>query len=137
MTDRMMQDAKDVAASLRNASLQYEDGSCARSSLISGALLIEVFMAKHAAVEGAEPVAWRYRCADVNGNILPKWFYSDDPGTLDLREPLYATPQPAASAPVGVEAIVDRLAADRDYSRGEAVDDLRRALAAAAKGGGK
>ncbi|HFD6768366.1 TPA: hypothetical protein ACF3MW_004088, partial [Pseudomonas aeruginosa] len=38
--------------------------------------------------ERPEVVAFRYRCTNAEGEPLPGWFYSDDAGTLGLREPL-------------------------------------------------
>ena len=45
------------------------------------------------AVEEVEVVAYRYRCTDVDGNPIPTWYYSDDAGSLGLREPLMTVAQ--------------------------------------------
>lgn len=45
------------------------------------------------AVEEVEVVAYRYRCTDVDGNPIPNWYYSDDAGSLGLREPLMTVAQ--------------------------------------------
>ncbi|HDY6173966.1 TPA: hypothetical protein RQ813_006626 [Pseudomonas aeruginosa] len=44
--------------------------------------------AEQAEAERPEVVAFRYRCTNAEGEPLPGWFYSDDAGTLGLREPL-------------------------------------------------
>lgn len=41
----------------------------------------------------AEPVAWRYRSTDINGNPLPGWSFSEEASLLGLYQPLYAAPQ--------------------------------------------
>ena len=43
--------------------------------------------------EVPEAVAYRYQCVNSNGDPLPGWHYSDDPGTLGLREPLITLAQ--------------------------------------------
>ncbi|WP_208536432.1 hypothetical protein [Pseudomonas aeruginosa] len=43
---------------------------------------------EQAVAERPEVVAFRYRCTNAEGEPLPGWFYSDDAGTLGLREPL-------------------------------------------------
>ena len=43
--------------------------------------------------EEVEVVAYRYRCTDVDGNPIPNWYYSDDAGSLGLREPLMTVAQ--------------------------------------------
>ncbi len=40
-----------------------------------------------------EPVAWRYRSTDINGNPLPGWSFSEEASLLGLYQPLYAAPQ--------------------------------------------
>ncbi|MFU5280110.1 hypothetical protein ACM7YY_35845, partial [Pseudomonas aeruginosa] len=47
-----------------------------------------VAQAEQAEAERPEVVAFRYRCTNAEGEPLPGWFYSDDAGTLGLREPL-------------------------------------------------
>lgn len=51
-----------------------------------------------------KPVAWRCRVTDIHGNPLPGWEYSDDAGSLGLREPLYLSPPPAAGWNEAIEA---------------------------------
>ncbi|AOP43741.1 hypothetical protein DCF40_12680 [Edwardsiella piscicida] len=51
----------------------------------------------------AEPVAWRYRTTDINGNPKPRWSFSEDASLRGLYQPLY-TAQPA---PVLEPAISD------------------------------
>lgn len=41
----------------------------------------------------AEPVAWRYRTTDINGNPLPGWSFSEEASLLGLYQPLYAAQQ--------------------------------------------
>ncbi len=41
-----------------------------------------------------EPVAWRYRTTDINGNPNPRWSFSEEASLLGLYQPLYAAPQP-------------------------------------------
>lgn len=43
--------------------------------------------------EEVEAVAYRYRCTDFDGNPIPNWYYSDDAGSLGLREPLMTVSQ--------------------------------------------
>lgn len=43
--------------------------------------------------EEVEAVAYRYRCTDLDGNPIPNWYYSDDAGSLGLREPLMTVAQ--------------------------------------------
>lgn len=43
----------------------------------------------------AEPVAWRYRTTDINGNPRPGWSFSEEASLMGLYQPLYtATPAP-------------------------------------------
>lgn len=42
---------------------------------------------------GKEPVAWRYRTTDINGNPKPGWSFSETESLLGLYQPLYAAPQ--------------------------------------------
>lgn len=44
-------------------------------------------------LERPEVVAFRYHCTNAEGEPLPGWFYSDDAGTLGLREPLMTVAQ--------------------------------------------
>lgn len=44
----------------------------------------------------AEPVAWRYRTTDINGNPRQGWSFSEEESLMGLYQPLYAAP----SAPV-------------------------------------
>lgn len=46
-----------------------------------------------AEAERPEVVAFRYHCTNAEGEPLPGWFYSDDAGTLGLREPLMTVAQ--------------------------------------------
>ncbi|EPY8510979.1 TPA: hypothetical protein NH769_001662 [Pseudomonas aeruginosa] len=48
----------------------------------------EAIRPEQAEAERPEVVAFRYRCTNAEGEPLPGWFYSDDAGTLGLREPL-------------------------------------------------
>ncbi|EOU9590061.1 TPA: hypothetical protein ACIJO6_003928 [Klebsiella aerogenes] len=43
----------------------------------------------------SEPVAWRYRTTDINGNPNQGWSFSEETSLLGLYQPLYAAPQPA------------------------------------------
>jgi len=43
----------------------------------------------------SEPVAWRYRTTDINGNPNQGWSFSEEASLLGLYQPLYASPQPA------------------------------------------
>lgn len=52
----------------------------------------------------AEPVAWRYRTTDINGNPNPNWSFSEEASLLGLYQPLYAAPP----APVSVPAELTR-----------------------------
>ncbi|EPJ7319034.1 hypothetical protein R4R82_001121 [Enterobacter asburiae] len=40
----------------------------------------------------AEPVAWRYRTTDINGNPNANWSFSDEASLLGLYQPLYTAP---------------------------------------------
>lgn len=40
----------------------------------------------------AEPVAWRYRTTDINGNPNPHWSFSEEASLMGLYQPLYAAP---------------------------------------------
>ncbi len=48
---------------------------------------------EQAEAERPEVVAFRYHCTNAEGEPLPGWFYSDDAGTLGLREPLMTVAQ--------------------------------------------
>ncbi|HGT3090072.1 TPA: hypothetical protein ACM2XW_001358 [Pseudomonas aeruginosa] len=50
-------------------------------------------LAAQAEAERPEVVAFRYHCTNAEGEPLPGWFYSDDAGTLGLREPLMTVAQ--------------------------------------------
>lgn len=54
---------------------------------------MEQYPAARPAVEEVEAVAYRYRCTDLDGNPIPNWYYSDDAGSLGLREPLMTVSQ--------------------------------------------
>ncbi|WP_454520460.1 hypothetical protein [Citrobacter koseri] len=43
-------------------------------------------------VRKAEPVAWRYRTADIEGNPNPRWSFSEEASLMGLYQPLYTTP---------------------------------------------
>lgn len=43
----------------------------------------------------AQPVAWRYRTTDINGNPNPDWSFSETEDLLGLYQPLYRHVQPA------------------------------------------
>ncbi len=47
----------------------------------------------------AEPVAWRYRTTDINGNPKPRWSFSEDASLLGLYQPLYSAPPVPVSVP--------------------------------------
>lgn len=57
--------------------------------------LLSTAQAEHAEAEAERPevVAFRYHCTNAEGEPLPGWFYSDDAGTLGLREPLMTVAQ--------------------------------------------
>lgn len=59
-----------------------------------------------AANREAQPVAWRYRTTDINGNTNPNWSFSEEASLLGLYQPLYTAP-PAPAVP---EAISTRQA---------------------------
>lgn len=40
----------------------------------------------------SEPVAWRYRTTDINGNPNPHWSFSEGASLMGLYQPLYTTP---------------------------------------------
>ncbi|EAV1591024.1 restriction alleviation protein, Lar family [Salmonella enterica] len=40
----------------------------------------------------AEPVAWRYRTTDINGNPRPGWSFSEEASLMGLYQPLYTAP---------------------------------------------
>ncbi|HGI9051978.1 TPA: DUF551 domain-containing protein [Salmonella enterica subsp. enterica serovar Newport] len=40
----------------------------------------------------AEPVAWRYRTTDINGNPRQGWSFSEEASLMGLYQPLYAVP---------------------------------------------
>ena len=40
-----------------------------------------------------EPVAWRYRTTDINGNPNQRWSFSEEESLMGLYQPLYAAPQ--------------------------------------------
>lgn len=72
-----------------------------------------VAQAEQAEAERPEVVAFRYRCTNAEGEPLPGWFYSDDAGTLGLREPLTTVAE--CDRIVGaLRAENERLANDRD-----------------------
>ncbi|HIE1504202.1 TPA: hypothetical protein ACXJSP_000189 [Pseudomonas aeruginosa] len=56
-------------------------------------LKIRNVMPEQAEAERPEVVAFRYHCTNAEGEPLPGWFYSDDAGTLGLREPLMTVAQ--------------------------------------------
>ncbi|RPX06846.1 hypothetical protein IPC733_05570 [Pseudomonas aeruginosa] len=66
----------------------------------------EALRPEQAEAERPEVVAFRYHCTNAEGEPLPGWFYSDDAGTLGLREPLMTVAQH--------ERIVGALRAERD-----------------------
>ncbi|EOZ4724983.1 hypothetical protein ACQRL2_000215 [Pseudomonas aeruginosa] len=53
----------------------------------------EALRPEQAEAERPEVVAFRYHCTNAEGEPLPGWFYSDDAGTLGLREPLMTVAQ--------------------------------------------
>lgn len=55
--------------------------------------LLSTAQAEQAEAERPEVVAFRYHCTNAEGEPLPGWFYSDDAGTLGLREPLMTVAQ--------------------------------------------
>ncbi|EBX6374699.1 Eaa protein [Salmonella enterica subsp. enterica serovar Newport] len=40
----------------------------------------------------AEPVAWRYRTTDINGNPRQGWSFSEEASLMGLYQPLYTAP---------------------------------------------
>lgn len=66
----------------------------------------EALRPEQAEAERPEVVAFRYHCTNAEGEPLPGWFYSDDAGTLGLREPLTTVAE--------CDRIVGALRADRD-----------------------
>ena len=82
--------------------------------------LIPLFTAPPAPAN-AEPVAWRYRTTDINGNSNPHWSFSEEASLMGLYQPLYAAPSSPVSVPdFGaltkriVQRLVDYGAADDD-----------------------
>ena len=53
-----------------------------------------------AANREAQPVAWRYRTTDINGNPNPRWSFSEEASLMGLYQPLYTAP-PAPAVPDG------------------------------------
>lgn len=51
-----------------------------------------------AANRAAQPVAWRYRTTDINGNPNPRWSFSEEASLMGLYQPLYTAP-PAPAVP--------------------------------------
>lgn len=47
----------------------------------------------------SEPVAWRYRTTDINGNPNQGWSFSEEASLLGLYQPLYAAPHAAPVVP--------------------------------------
>ncbi|MGM8597903.1 hypothetical protein [Enterobacter hormaechei] len=50
----------------------------------------------------AEPVAWRYRTTDINGNHNPNWSFSEEASLLGLYQPLYTAPPAPVSVPLAI-----------------------------------
>lgn len=48
----------------------------------------------------SEPVAWRYRTTDINGNPNARWSFSEEASLMGLYQPLYTAPPAPAPAPV-------------------------------------
>lgn len=48
----------------------------------------------------SEPVAWRYRTTDIEGNANPRWSFSEEASLLGLYQPLYANPPITQQEPV-------------------------------------
>lgn len=46
----------------------------------------------------SEPVAWRYRTTDINGNPNARWSFSEEASLMGLYQPLYTAP-PAPVVP--------------------------------------
>lgn len=64
---------------------------------------------KRRKADSAEPVAWRYRTTDINGNPNPRWSFSEEPSLLGLYQPLYADPQQPLSFPDAMEPTVEAI----------------------------
>lgn len=54
----------------------------------------------------AEPVAWRYRTTDINGNPNPRWSFSEEASLMGLYQPLYTAP-PAPVVPATLPCAVE------------------------------
>ncbi|EAA6647923.1 hypothetical protein [Salmonella enterica] len=71
-------------------------GPCAAQHAQLAAWLRELQERRKA--DSAEPVAWRYRTTDINGNPRQGWSFSEEASLMWLYQPLYATP-PAQVVP--------------------------------------
>lgn len=60
-----------------------------------GNLIVRELAAFRLAAMDSEPVAWRYRTTDINGNPNPRWSFSEEASLMGLYQPLYTTPLPA------------------------------------------
>lgn len=83
----------------------------------------------------AEPVAWRYRTTDINGNPNPGWSFSEEASLLGLHQPLFSAPPAPVSVPTFEEwcELTERKPVGwvRDAMK-EAYDACRAAMLAAA-----
>lgn len=57
----------------------------------------------------AEPVAWRYRTTDINGNPRPGWSFSEEASLMGLYQPLYAAPPAPAIKEHQIRELVNEL----------------------------
>lgn len=58
----------------------------------------------------AEPVAWRYRTTDINGNPNPHWSFSEEESLLWLYQPLFSAPPAPVSVPDDVMTAIQKVA---------------------------
>ena len=64
----------------------------------------------------AEPVAWRYRTTDIEGNPNPRWYFSEEASLMGLYQPLYTAP-PAPVVPEELLSAMEEVLriSDRDH----------------------
>lgn len=90
-------DSKPVGYADPMAFVNFETGNARREWMWKnpGADLVPLYADPRPEPASAEPVAWRYRTTDINGNPNPRWSFSEEASLMGLYQPLYTTPQPA------------------------------------------
>ncbi|MEP8837422.1 hypothetical protein ABKV41_14640 [Enterobacter roggenkampii] len=69
---------------------------------------------------GQEPVAWRYRTTDINGNPNLRWSFSEEASLMGLYQPLYAAPQLPQPVPNSVaNTFIAAIEKEQDRLHGE------------------